>query len=244
MHLKPEIIDHSSICESWKQHLEQQFQQDYFQVLKDFVEEEQSRHTIFPEASMIFRALNECRFEDTRVVILGQDPYHGPGQAHGLSFSVSNGVRIPPSLRNIFKELRDDLGCRIPQSGDLSQWSEQGVLLLNAMLTVRASAPGSHQKKGWETFTDSVIEILSDKREHLVFILWGAYAEKKSALIDENKHLILRAAHPSPLSAHKGFFGCRHFSKTNEFLVDRGYVPINWCIQENGMTQEIEFRTR
>ncbi len=238
------MIDFTNIHESWQKVLEPQFNQDYFRSLTDFVQEEATRHTVYPEASTIFRAFNECAFYDTRVVILGQDPYHRPGQAHGLCFSVKEGVRIPPSLLNILKELRDDVGCLIPKNGDLSQWSAQGVLLLNATLTVRGSSPGSHQNKGWERFTDAVIEALATQRKHLVFILWGAYAHKKGELINENNHLVLRAAHPSPFAAHKGFFGCRHFSMTNEYLLSKGCKPVNWCLKEIGMPQEIEFLTR
>lgn len=225
------MIHRNHFHESWRQLLEEQFEQAYFQSLIHFVEQEVEAHLVFPEKQQVFRAFNECSFEDTRVVILGQDPYHGPGQAHGLCFSVNDGMRIPPSLRNIFKELKEDVGCSIPISGDLSKWSKQGVLLLNATLTVRAASPGSHQKKGWETFTDAVVKALSDQRSNLVFILWGAYAQKKGSIIDEQKHLVLRAAHPSPFAAHKGFFGCRHFSKTNNFLVEKGKKPIDWCLE-------------
>ncbi|HYF66956.1 MAG TPA: uracil-DNA glycosylase, partial [Ohtaekwangia sp.] len=176
----------------------------------------------------IFRAFDSCSFEDVKVVIIGQDPYHGPGQANGLCFSVRDGVRVPPSLQNIFKEIKLDLGKPIPVSGDLGRWADQGVLLLNATLTVRGSSPGSHQKKGWEEFTDQIIRTISDEKEHVVFLLWGAYAQKKGEVIDRKKHLVLMSPHPSPFSADRGFFGCKHFSKTNEYLRSKGLKEIDW----------------
>ena len=185
-------------------------------------------HTVYPPGKEIFTAFDACVFDNTRVVIIGQDPYHGPGQANGLCFSVKEGMRIPPSLVNIFKEIRNDLGKPIPVSGDLKRWAEQGVLLLNATLTVRASEAGSHQKKGWEQFTDAVIRELSSQKENLVFLLWGAYAQKKGEMIDRSKHLVLMSAHPSPFSADRGFFGNKHFSQTNAFLKSKGFTEIDW----------------
>ena len=213
---------------SWKEHLMDEFSKDYFRNLVEFVKEEYKQHTVYPPGKYIFRAFDRSNFEDTKVVILGQDPYHGPGQANGLCFSVYEGIRMPPSLVNIFKELKDDLGKEIPPSGDLERWAKQGVLLLNATLTVRARQAGSHQKKGWENFTDSVIRLLSEQRENLVFLLWGAYAQKKGEFIDTSKHFVLKSAHPSPFSADRGFFGNKHFSKTNEFLESKGLPPIQW----------------
>lgn len=223
-----------NIEESWKNVLKDQFNAPYFQSLAAFVKDEYARHTVYPAGKDIFRAFDNCAFDATRVVIIGQDPYHGSGQAHGLCFSVNDGVRTPPSLVNIFKELQADLGHPIPPSGNLLPWSHQGVLLLNATLTVRASTPGSHQNKGWEEFTDSAIKALSQKRDQLVFLLWGAYAQRKGAVIDADKHLVLKAAHPSPFAAHKGFFGCRHFSKTNAYLRQRGNPEIDWNLNEQG----------
>lgn len=216
------------IEESWKEVLAREFQKPYFPSLKNFLLEEKKKYMIYPPGTRIFAAFNHTPFHKVKVVILGQDPYHGPGQAHGLCFSVPVGVQQPPSLKNIFSELKSDLNIPIPRHGNLERWAEQGVLLLNATLTVRANQAGSHQKKGWETFTDRVIEILSVEREHLVFLLWGNYAIQKSALIDPNKHLILKSVHPSPLSASRGFFGCRHFSKTNSYLQQNSIEPINW----------------
>jgi uracil-DNA glycosylase len=214
----------------WQKQLNSEFEKPYFKELAKFVRDEYARHTVYPEGRSIFRAFNACPFEKTRVVILGQDPYHGPGQAHGLCFSVNDGVRIPPSLVNIFKELRDDVDFEIPQSGNLQRWSSQGILLLNATLTVRAASPGSHQGKGWEQFTDAAIQRLSEERENLVFLLWGAYAQRKGEIVDQSKHLVLKAAHPSPFAAHKGFFGCRHFSTTNEYLLQNGQSAIDWSL--------------
>nr|WP_319399625.1 uracil-DNA glycosylase [uncultured Carboxylicivirga sp.] len=213
---------------SWKELLNDEFEKDYFKNLTDFVRSEYQSQTIFPPAAKIFNAFDLCPVESTRVVILGQDPYHGPGQAHGLCFSVNDGVKIPPSLVNIYKEINADLGKSIPTSGNLERWAKQGVLLLNATLTVRAHQAGSHQKKGWEQFTDSVIKTIAEERENVVFLLWGAYAIKKSALIDKSKHLILTSPHPSPLSAHRGFLGNKHFSKANEYLAAKGLNPIEW----------------
>ena len=213
---------------SWKVQLEEEFNKPYFANLTEFVRGEYRTKTIFPPAKLIFNAFDHTSFDQVKVVILGQDPYHGVGQAHGLSFSVNDGVRTPPSLINMYKEINRDLGTPIPQSGNLTRWAEQGVLLLNATLTVVAHTAGSHQGKGWETFTDAAIKKLADERENLVFLLWGAYAQKKAVLIDEKKHLILKTVHPSPLSAHRGFIGCGHFSKTNEYLVSKGLEPIVW----------------
>lgn len=216
------------IEESWKQVLQPEFEKDYFVRLTDFVRNEYSTTTIYPPGKLIFNAFNLCPFDKVKVVIIGQDPYHGPGQAHGLCFSVNDGVVFPPSLQNIFKEIHEDLGSPIPNTGNLTRWAEQGVLLLNATLTVRAHQAGSHQRKGWEEFTDAAIRTLAEQREHLVFILWGAYAQKKGAFIDREKHLVLTSVHPSPLSAYHGFFGNKHFSRANAYLIEHGETPINW----------------
>lgn len=216
------------IEESWKEILGTTFDQPYFQNLVAFVKDEYSKGKVFPPGKDIFNAFDYCPVDQVKVVILGQDPYHGDGQAHGLSFSVKPGVPFPPSLMNIFKEIKADLGKDMPPNGDLSRWAKQGVFLLNATLTVRAHQAGSHQKKGWEEFTDSVIRSVSQERGDVVFLLWGAYAQKKADLIDSNKHLILKAPHPSPLSAHRGFLGCKHFSKANEYLTSKGLDPIVW----------------
>lgn len=213
---------------SWKEELKDEFGKEYFIKLTDFIRNEYKTKQIFPPAKQIFNAFDHTPFEKVKVVILGQDPYHNDGQAHGLSFSVPDGIRQPPSLINIFKEINRNLGISIPQSGNLTRWANQGVLLLNATLTVQAHMAGSHQKKGWETFTDAAIHKLAEGRENIVFILWGAYAQKKAAFIDPNKHLILKSVHPSPLSAHNGFFGNDHFSKTNDFLIEKGIEPIQW----------------
>ena len=213
---------------TWKQVLQQEFDKPYFELLTLFVKQEYRQHQIFPPARLIFNAFDSCPFDKVKVVILGQDPYHDCGQAHGLCFSVNDGVAVPPSLQNIYKELNTDLGVPVPQSGNLQRWADQGVLLLNATLTVEAHRPGSHQNKGWEVFTDAVIQKLAAEREHLVFMLWGSYAQRKGAFISPQKHLVLKAAHPSPLSAYKGFFGCRHFSKANQYLQSHGMTPINW----------------
>jgi uracil-DNA glycosylase len=216
------------IEESWKQKLTPEFEKDYFIKLTEFVRAEYASKTIYPPAKLIFNAFDHCPFDDVKVVIIGQDPYHGPGQAHGLCFSVAEGVPNPPSLQNIFKEIMSDLGKPMPANGDLTRWAHQGVLLLNATLTVQAHQAGSHQRKGWEEFTDAAIRLLAEEREHLVFILWGAYAQKKGAFIDRSKHLVLASAHPSPLSAYNGFFGNKHFSRTNEYLKAHGIAEIEW----------------
>lgn len=217
---------------SWLKVLEPEFEQDYMLKLKKNLQtEKQAGHTIYPKSKDIFNAFWKTPFTNLKVVILGQDPYHGTNQAHGLSFSVQKGIAIPPSLQNIYKELETHIpGFKIPNHGDLTEWAEQGVLLLNATLTVRASTAGSHQKFGWETFTDKVIKEISDKKEGIVFLLWGKFAQAKAGLIDGNKHHILKAAHPSPFSAYNGFFGCHHFSKTNAILVKEGKKPIDWQI--------------
>ena len=216
------------IEESWKQRLAPEFEKDYFIKLTEFVRAEYASKTIYPPAKLIFNAFDHCPFDDVKVVIIGQDPYHGPGQAHGLCFSVAEGIPNPPSLQNIFKEIMSDLGKPMPANGDLTRWARQGVLLLNATLTVQAHQAGSHQRKGWEEFTDAAIRLLAEEREHLVFILWGAYAQKKGAFIDRSKHLVLASAHPSPLSAYNGFFGNKHFSRTNEYLKAHGITEIEW----------------
>lgn len=216
------------IEKSWKEVLQTEFDKPYFENLVGFVKQEYASHTIFPPAGQIFNAFNTCPFNHVKVVILGQDPYHGPRQAHGLCFSVNDGIQFPPSLQNIFKEITSDLGIPAPKTGNLTRWAEQGVLLLNATLTVRASQAGSHQGRGWEEFTDAVIKIISEKAENVVFILWGSYAIKKKALIDASKHCILTAPHPSPLSSYRGFFGCKHFSQTNTYLTSKGKTPIEW----------------
>lgn len=216
------------IEESWKEALMPEFSKDYFIRLTDFVRKEYHETTVYPPGKLIFNAFNLCPFDKVKVVIIGQDPYHGPGQAHGLCFSVNDGIQTPPSLVNIFKEINSDLGKPIPQSGNLTRWAEQGVLLLNATLTVRAHQAGSHQRRGWEEFTDAVIRKLAEEKNNLVFILWGAYAQKKGAFIDRNKHLVLTSVHPSPLSAHSGFFGNHHFSLANDYLVKNGKTAIDW----------------
>lgn len=215
--------------ESWKKALESEFGKSYFVKLKNFVTEEiKSGKTIYPLPKQIFHAFDMTPFEKVKVVILGQDPYHGRGQAHGLCFSVNKGIAIPPSLQNIYKEIHDDLGLPIPSHGNLDGWAEQGVLLLNAVLTVRAGQPTSHSGKGWEYFTDAAIKAISDQKEGVVFLLWGNFAKSKRVLIDEKKHFVLTAAHPSPFSAYSGFFGCKHFSRANELLEKAGQTPIDW----------------
>jgi len=216
------------IEDSWRKRLESEFDKSYFTELAQFVEEEYATQTIYPNAKNIFKAFEICPFEATKVVILGQDPYHGPAQADGLCFSVQEGIKPPPSLINIFKEIREDVGKPIPTSGDLTRWAKQGVLLLNATLTVRASSPASHQGRGWEIFTDAVIKLISDQKEKVVFILWGAYAQKKGDIINASKHLILKSAHPSPFSVYKGFFGSKPFSKTNAYLKSKGLAEVDW----------------
>lgn len=216
------------IEESWKHRLQEEFDKPYFEALTQFVRNEYATTTVYPAGREMFAAFDACPFDRVRVVILGQDPYHEPGQAHGLCFSVNDGVQFPPSLVNIFKEIANDVGKPVPASGNLMRWAQQGVLLLNATLTVRAHQAGSHQNRGWETFTDAVIHRLAEEREHIVFILWGSYAQRKGAFIDRTRHLVLQSPHPSPLSAYRGFFGNAHFSRTNEYLVQHGYKPIDW----------------
>lgn len=216
------------IEESWKKILFAEFEKPYFSELKSFLVSEKARYAVYPPGPKIFEAFNRTPFGKVKVVLLGQDPYHGPGQAHGLCFSVPAGVVFPPSLQNILRELQTDLGHPYPKSGDLSKWADQGVFLLNATLTVRANQAGSHQGRGWETFTDSVISALSSERDKLVFLFWGKYARNKTSLIDTSKHYILEAPHPSPLSVYRGFFGCRHFSLTNQLLADAGLSPVDW----------------
>lgn len=214
---------------SWLKHLEREFHEPYFQNLKNFLTEEiKAGKTIYPHPKNIFSALNTTLLSNVKVVIIGQDPYHGQGQAHGLSFSVPEGIKTPPSLVNIFKEIQSEFGGEIPKSGNLTRWAKQGVLLLNATLTVEAGNAGSHQNKGWETFTDQVIKTVSTECEHVVFLLWGAFAQKKSALIESTKHCVLKAPHPSPLSAHRGFLGCGHFEKANQYLFEHGKTVVNW----------------
>lgn len=223
-------LDKVQLDASWKQALSEFLISEKMDGLKDFLlQEKKADKVIYPPSSLIFNALNTTPLANVKVVILGQDPYHGPNQAHGLSFSVQKGVAIPPSLRNIFHELNSDLGIVPPKHGNLTRWAEQGVLLLNAVLTVEAAQPTSHQKRGWEDFTDHVIDVLNEQREHVVFILWGAYAQRKGQRIDQNKHLVLKAAHPSPLAANRGgFFGCQPFSKSNTYLQQHGIEPIDW----------------
>lgn len=214
----------------WKQALEEEFTAPYFSELKEFLIVEKQKYTVYPPGKFIFNAFDHTPFDKVRVVIIGQDPYHGPGQAHGLCFSVPHGIAPPPSLVNIFKELKNDLGIEIPKHGNLEKWANQGVLLLNATLTVRANQAASHQKKGWETFTDSVIKKISDQKTGIVFLLWGKYAQAKENLINTQKNYILKAAHPSPLSVYNGFSGCKHFSKTNEILQRHGFPVIDWSL--------------
>lgn len=213
---------------SWANRLQYEFNAPYFQELTEFVRAEYKQGTCYPPGPLIFNAFNLCPFEQVKVVLLGQDPYHEPGQAEGLCFSVADGTPFPPSLQNIFKEIHDDLGCPIPTTGSLRRWARQGVLLLNATLTVRAHQAGSHQGKGWERFTDAVIARLSGEREHLVFILWGSFAQRKGALVDRQRHCVLTSAHPSPLSAYRGFFGNHHFTLANDYLTRYGQSPIVW----------------
>ena len=212
----------------WKSKLKAEFDKEYFVKLTDFVRAEYGKGVVYPPGPLIFNAFDVCPFDKVKAVIIGQDPYHGPGQAHGLCFSVRDGIDYPPSLLNIFKEIESDLGIRIKASGDLSRWAGQGVLLLNATLTVRAHQAGSHQRRGWEVFTDYVIRVLNDEKQNLVFFLWGAYAQKKGESIDRSRHLVLESVHPSPLSASRGFFGNRHFSRCNDFLVKKEISPIDW----------------
>jgi len=218
------------LCDAWQAVVGDQFKLAYMQALKAFLaSEKRAGKTIYPPGAQIFNALNHTPFDKVRVVIIGQDPYHGPGQAHGLCFSVRKGVEPPPSLKNIFQELNADIGMPLPHHGDLSSWAAQGVLLLNAVLTVEQGKAGSHQGKGWEQFTDHIIAKLNSEREHIVFLLWGSYAQKKGGVIDEQRHCVLKAPHPSPLSAYRGFLGCRHFSRANDYLLSKGLNPINWA---------------
>ncbi|MBR2630517.1 MAG: uracil-DNA glycosylase [Bacteroidaceae bacterium] len=217
-----------NIEKSWLERLQEEFDKPYFEQLIKFVKSEYANGICYPPGPMIFNAFNLCPWEDVRVVLIGQDPYHEPGQAHGLCFSVNEGVPFPPSLRNIFVEIQSDIGTPIPASGNLTRWAQQGVLLLNATLTVRAHAAASHQGKGWETFTDAVIRMVSEKKEHVVFILWGSFAQSKAKLIDSSKHYVLKSAHPSPLSAYRGFFGNHHFSLCNQYLQQNEIKTINW----------------
>ncbi|MDD6003395.1 MAG: uracil-DNA glycosylase [Bacteroidales bacterium] len=216
------------IEESWKKALADEFNKPYFEQLTAFVKSEYATTTVYPEGKNIFNAFNLCPLPNVKVVIIGQDPYHEPRQAHGLCFSVQDGVEFPPSLQNIFKEIESDLGTPVPQSGNLERWARQGVFLLNSILTVRAHQAASHANKGWETFTDEVIKQISDKTENVVFMLWGNYAKVKGKVIDTKKHLILNTVHPSPLSVYRGFFGCKHFSRANQYLTEHGKTPINW----------------
>ena len=217
------------IEQSWKEHLSQEFEKPYFSNLIEFVKTEYSSTKVYPPGKFIFNAFEKCTFDNTKIIILGQDPYHGYNQANGLSFSVNDGVAIPPSLQNIFKEIKEDLAIAIPKTGNLERWAEQGVLLLNSTLTVRAGEAGSHQKKGWETFTDAVIKCISEQRQDVVFMLWGKYAQDKGAVINASKHLILKAKHPSPMAAnYGGWFGTKHFSQANDYLISKGLEPINW----------------
>ena len=216
------------IEDSWKTRLQPEFDKPYFEQLTNFVRSEYQHFRIYPPGKLIFNAFNLCPFDKVKVVLIGQDPYHEPGQAHGLCFSVNDGIDFPPSLVNIFKEIHDDTGAPVPTSGNLTRWAQQGVLLLNATLTVREHQAGSHQNKGWETFTDAVIRTIDAEKEHVVFILWGSYAQKKGAFINRQKHLVLTSAHPSPLSAYRGFFGNHHFSLTNQYLRTNGIEEIQW----------------
>lgn len=219
--------------ESWLTRLQEEFEQEYMHKLREFlVTRKQHRAIIYPPGKQIFNALDSTPFDQVRVVVLGQDPYHGPGQAHGLCFSVQPGVKIPPSLLNIYREIESDLGIVPPRHGYLQSWAEQGVLLLNAVLTVERGQAGSHQGKGWERFTDTIVQLLNEEREGLVFMLWGNYAKQKGAVINRHKHLVLNAPHPSPLSAHQGFFGCRHFSQANQYLESHGQPPIDWSVPD------------
>lgn len=221
---KPEIEN------GWYEVLKQEFSSSYFAGIKTFLIEEKRQYVVYPPSKLIFNAFNRTPFDKVKVVILGQDPYHNVGQAHGLAFSVPDGIQPPPSLQNIFKELHSDIGMPIPAKGNLEKWADEGVLLLNASLTVRANLAASHARIGWQQFTDAAIRALSEKKEHLVFLLWGNYAIAKESLIDHSKHLILKTVHPSPLSASRGFFGCKHFSKTNEYLINNGIEPVKWNV--------------
>jgi uracil-DNA glycosylase len=233
MNMKNVRLDYflcESLHPSWKARLSDECEKPYWKSLVAFVQREHRNASVYPSSQDVFAAFDLCPFEDVKVVIVGQDPYHGAGQAHGLCFSVPEGVAVPPSLKNIYKELVEDCGCTIPSHGSLTNWAKQGVLLLNATLTVRAGEAGSHQRKGWEQFTNKVLEMVSKEREHVVFLLWGRYAQQKQSLIDTTKHYVLTAAHPSPFSAHNGFFGCKHFSRANEYLQQHGNAAIAWCV--------------
>lgn len=221
----------SELHNSWDKYLNEEFEKTYYMALRQFLKEEYSTQTIYPEENNIFNALKTTSYDDVKVVILGQDPYHGEGQAHGMAFSVKPGIKTPPSLVNIYKELQATMGCYIPNNGYLMKWAEQGVLLLNTVLTVRAGQPQSHKGKGWETFTDRIIAILNERKDPVIFVLWGAPAKKKASLITAPQHKILTAAHPSPLSAYNGFFGCNHFNQINEYLREMGKAPINFQIE-------------
>lgn len=214
---------------SWHAVLREEFDKEYFEKLIAFIKKEYAATKIYPEGKNIFRAFELCPFDEVKVVILGQDPYHGPRQANGLCFSVNDGIPLPPSLQNIYKEIETDIGVQMPKTGNLDNWSRQGVFLLNATLTVRANKAGSHQHQGWEEFTDAVVKVISEKKEHVVFLLWGRYAQEKGSMIDRTKHCVLTAAHPSPFSAYNGFFGCKHFSKTNEYLASLDKKPVDWA---------------
>jgi uracil-DNA glycosylase len=217
------------IADSWKERLSDEFEKPYFNKLVEFVKSEYTSQKVYPPGKLIFNAFEKCSFENTKIVILGQDPYHGENQANGLSFSVNDGISSPPSLKNIFKEINDDLGLEIPKSGNLERWANQGVLLLNSTLTVRAGEAGSHQKQGWEIFTDAVIKCISEQKQDVVFMLWGKYAQDKGAVIDTSKHFILKAKHPSPMAAnYGGWFGTKHFSQANNYLISKNLEPINW----------------
>ena len=216
------------IHEAWKEILQPEFEKPYFAKLVEFVRSEYATHTVYPSGGNIFRALDKCPPDRVKVVIIGQDPYHGPGQANGLCFSVGRGVQFPPSLQNIFKEVQSDIGTPIPESGELDHWAEQGVLLLNAVLTVRAHQAASHAGRGWEQFTDAVVRAIAERKQQIVYMLWGSYAQKKGAIADPQRNLILKAVHPSPLSAYRGFFGCKHFSEANRYLESVGKSPIVW----------------
>ncbi|WP_226702583.1 uracil-DNA glycosylase [Microbulbifer elongatus] len=235
-----QVPDSLKIHPSWYSVLAPEFKKRYMRELREFLQQEkQAGKNIFPPAAQIFNAFNSTPFDQVKVVILGQDPYHGAGQAHGLCFSVMPGVRLPPSLKNIYKEMETDLGIAVPDHGCLQPWAEQGVLLLNATLTVEESKAGAHQGRGWERFTDAAVHALAEQREGLVFILWGSYAQKKGGFIDDRRHLVLKGPHPSPLSAHRGFFGTRPFSQANAYLQSRGEAPINWALPPSGALQRV-----
>lgn len=224
------LEDKVKINQSWLDRLQSEFNQPYFQKLNQFVQDQYNDSVVYPDKELIYEAFNQTHFKDVKVVIIGQDPYHGENQAHGLSFSVKNNHKLPPSLKNIYKELSCDLEVTVPKTGNLTPWAEQGVLLLNATLTVSAKSPGSHQKKGWEIFTDRIIELISNEKENIVFILWGKYAQNKGVIINELKHLTIKSPHPSPFSARRGFFGSQPFSKTNEYLLNKNIKPIDWTL--------------